>query len=141
MPTSRSANDGARGPVVELSADWLARVYAGPDPEGFRRWLGRMVTDPDALVIARAPNVLGVARVFDADYELGRIAKGYLLTADWPSVLTAGMQWARARGAGRFLYPVLADNPKAAQIGRVLERRYGFTLYQRVYGRLLDDSR
>jgi hypothetical protein len=100
-----------------------------------------MVLDPDALVIAREPNVLGVARVFEADYDLGRIAKGYLLTADWPSVLASGMAWAKARGAGRFLYPVLADNPKAEQIGRVLERRYGFTLQQRVYGRLLDDSR
>jgi hypothetical protein len=100
-----------------------------------------MVLDPNALVIAREPNVLGVARVFDADYELGRVAKGYLLSADWPAVLSAGMDWARARGAGRFLYPVLADNPKAEKIGRVLERRYGFTLQQRVYGRLLNDSR
>jgi len=130
---NRSASRAPCGITVNLSADWLSRVYGGSDRDGFLRWLARMIQDPDALVIARSPDVLGVARVIESDYELGRVVKGYILSADWPTVLTAGITWARARGAQRFLYPLMEDNPKAAKIERVLCGRYGFRRFQTIY--------
>jgi hypothetical protein len=116
----------------------LARVYQGPDPEGFAQLIGRMALDPNALVISTKPDSVGIAVLYPGALELGNVAVGQYLFGDW-FILDAQLKWSQKRGAQCFLYPVTVAQDNAEQLGRILTGRYGFTLHQQIYIRRFCD--
>ena len=124
---------------VVIDAAFLARVYDGPDPEGFARFLGTCVADPNGIVFAAAPATLGVCTLRPADYEFRRIAWGHHLAGDW-RLLRWVLPIAQAKGAEAFFYPVQIGRPNAEQLGRVLTHRYGFEAYQTLYLKRFTDG-
>lgn len=110
---------------VTISADFLGRVYRGPDPAGFAQFIGRLADSPDGFVYAEPPDTLAALEIRPALYELGRIAYGHFLTGSW-SALALGLALCQAKDVNHFLYPVMLDNPRHAQLVNVLCGRYAF---------------
>lgn len=122
--------------TVRIDAGFLARVYQGPDPDGFAQLIGRMTLDPNALVISTKPDSVGIAVYYPGALELGNIVVGQYLFGDW-FIFDSQLKWAKKRGAEYFLYPVTMTQPNAAQLGRILTGRYGFTLHQQIFTKRL----
>ena len=120
--------------TVQIDADFLARVYLGPDPNGFAQLIGRMCLDPNALVISTKPNSVGIAVLYPGALELGNVAVGQYLFGDW-FLLNQQLAWSQKRGADCFLYPVTVSQPNAKQLARIITGRYGFHLHQEIYMR------
>jgi hypothetical protein len=117
---------------VTIDAGFLARVYHGPDPNGFAQLVGRMALDPNALVISIKPDSIGIAVLYPGALELGNVVVGQYLFGDW-FLLNSQLKWSQKRGADCFLYPVTVGQPNSEQLGRILTNRYGFALHQQIY--------
>lgn len=122
---------------VSIDATFLARVYHGPDPEGFARFIGMAAADPRFFVYAEQPDILAVLEVQEGTHGLGRVAYGHCLAGEF-SLLSLGIDVARRFHCDNFLYPIDDDKPNAAQLARIITRRYGFKHYQTLYRKSLD---
>jgi hypothetical protein len=123
-----------RKTTVTIDGGFLSRVYSGPDPAGFAQFLGRAAVDPDALVLTTGPDSLGLVSLSQSTFELGLMCWGHHLVGDW-RLFRWSMDWAKRRGADTFVYPISVEQANAAQLGRIITRRYGFQPYQHLYVR------
>lgn len=83
-------------------------------------------------MLSTKPDAVGICTLLPSSFELGLMCWGHHLAGDW-GILRWGMEWGRRRGADCFVYPISVLQPNAAQLGRILTRRYGFAPYQHLF--------
>lgn len=119
------------GEEIRIDDGFLSRVYKGPDPEGFKRFLVRAIRDNQSFACSNGPNSIGLAVLHPDQPELGNVAVGHYLAGDW-TLLRECLLWAQGKGANCYVYPLNHSNPQYAQLLRVLTKRYHFEPYQHV---------
>jgi len=121
---------------ITIDADFLRRVYHGPDPERFAKFVGHAATSPDFFVYAEQPDVLGVCELRRCAFGYDRLMYGHHLHGDL-RLLSLSLAAARRFGCEAYWYPLEEDNPRHEQLAHVLTQRYRFSPHHLVLERRL----